>query len=293
MDCSPPGSPVLGILQARTMEWVAISFSTYWQTILDFSSYLWKNVLLLGINSLCLNSPYPVQECGLGCVHGNCRNGLQFVELKGGLQCTAKRIVGMMNKCPIQMPAETQRSTSPKMHPGKTKTLERFDSNTPISHFARYLMEAALCFSIGDHAGINCQTCLTPPRHLIITCNTPECWQSWAIDSWHSLKLLIIFSQSPFQTCQLLCIVYEGEKSSILRFQDYALRGKLAVTLLSALECLCIHTQTTDKGFGLWNTAAGWQFWRQLAIRISKLIRQNEIRPWAICHRSWFNLFPL
>ena len=28
IDCSPPGSPVPGILQARTLEWVAISFST-------------------------------------------------------------------------------------------------------------------------------------------------------------------------------------------------------------------------------------------------------------------------
>ena len=27
IEGSPPGSPVLGILQARTMEWVAISFS--------------------------------------------------------------------------------------------------------------------------------------------------------------------------------------------------------------------------------------------------------------------------
>ena len=26
-DGSPPGSPILGILQARTLEWVAISFS--------------------------------------------------------------------------------------------------------------------------------------------------------------------------------------------------------------------------------------------------------------------------
>ena len=26
-DGSPPGSPVLGILQARTLEWVAIAFS--------------------------------------------------------------------------------------------------------------------------------------------------------------------------------------------------------------------------------------------------------------------------
>ena len=27
MDCSAPGSPVPGILQARTLKWVAISFS--------------------------------------------------------------------------------------------------------------------------------------------------------------------------------------------------------------------------------------------------------------------------
>ena len=27
IDSSPPGSPVPGILQARTLEWVAISFS--------------------------------------------------------------------------------------------------------------------------------------------------------------------------------------------------------------------------------------------------------------------------
>ena len=30
-DGSPPGSPVLGILQARTLEWVAISFSNAWK----------------------------------------------------------------------------------------------------------------------------------------------------------------------------------------------------------------------------------------------------------------------
>ena len=28
IDASPPGSPVPGILQARTLEWVAISFSS-------------------------------------------------------------------------------------------------------------------------------------------------------------------------------------------------------------------------------------------------------------------------
>ena len=31
IDGSPPGSPIPGILQARTLEWVAISFSTAWK----------------------------------------------------------------------------------------------------------------------------------------------------------------------------------------------------------------------------------------------------------------------
>jgi len=31
IDSSPPGSPVPGILQAKTLEWVAISFSNAWK----------------------------------------------------------------------------------------------------------------------------------------------------------------------------------------------------------------------------------------------------------------------
>ena len=31
MDCSPPGSAVPGILQARTLEWVAMFFSNAWK----------------------------------------------------------------------------------------------------------------------------------------------------------------------------------------------------------------------------------------------------------------------
>ena len=31
IDDSPPGSPVPGILQARTLEWVSISFSSAWE----------------------------------------------------------------------------------------------------------------------------------------------------------------------------------------------------------------------------------------------------------------------
>jgi len=38
IDGSPPGSPVPGILQARTLEWVAISFSNTWKWKLKVKS---------------------------------------------------------------------------------------------------------------------------------------------------------------------------------------------------------------------------------------------------------------
>ena len=38
IDGSPPGSPVPGILQARTLEWVAISFSNAWKWKLKVTS---------------------------------------------------------------------------------------------------------------------------------------------------------------------------------------------------------------------------------------------------------------
>ena len=53
-DGSPPGSPVPGILQARTLEWVAISFSK-----MDHSQTKYKNRILT-------HSPQqPVQEANL------------------------------------------------------------------------------------------------------------------------------------------------------------------------------------------------------------------------------------
>ena len=37
-DSSPPGSPIPGILQARTLEWIAISFSNAWKWKLKVKS---------------------------------------------------------------------------------------------------------------------------------------------------------------------------------------------------------------------------------------------------------------
>ena len=45
IDGSPPGSPVPGILQARTLEWVAISFSNAWKWKVKVKSL--SRVLLL------------------------------------------------------------------------------------------------------------------------------------------------------------------------------------------------------------------------------------------------------
>ena len=53
IDSSPPGSPVPGILQARTLEWVAISFSSsYKLTLIDS-----------GPGYLGLNSPKDQSNC--------------------------------------------------------------------------------------------------------------------------------------------------------------------------------------------------------------------------------------
>ena len=46
IDSSPPGSPVPGILQARTLEWVAISFSSAWKWQVKVKSL--SHVWLLG-----------------------------------------------------------------------------------------------------------------------------------------------------------------------------------------------------------------------------------------------------
>ena len=41
MDCSLPGSPVPGILQARTLEWGAIAFS-----VQSYRSYYFENLIM-------------------------------------------------------------------------------------------------------------------------------------------------------------------------------------------------------------------------------------------------------
>ena len=64
IDGSPPGSPVPEILQARTLEWVAISFSNAWKwkwsrSIMSDSSRSWLNIYFtfsIHACTLCLRS---------------------------------------------------------------------------------------------------------------------------------------------------------------------------------------------------------------------------------------------
>ena len=66
IDSSPPGSPIPGILQARTLEWVAISFSNAWdwsRSIVSNSS--WSH----GPQPTRLLRPWdvPDKSTGVGC----------------------------------------------------------------------------------------------------------------------------------------------------------------------------------------------------------------------------------
>ena len=59
IDGSPPGSPIPGILQARTLEWVAISFSNAWK---------WK-VKVKSLSRVSLSDPMDCSPPGSS-VHG-------------------------------------------------------------------------------------------------------------------------------------------------------------------------------------------------------------------------------
>ena len=69
-DSSPPGSPVPGILQARTLEWVAISFSNTWKWKVKVKSlsHIWLLATLrLQPTRLLCPWDFPGKSTGVGC----------------------------------------------------------------------------------------------------------------------------------------------------------------------------------------------------------------------------------
>ena len=72
IDGSPPGSPVPGILQARTLEWVAISFSKAWKVKTKRScSVVPDSLRPYGLQPTRLLRPcdFPGKSTGVGCHH--------------------------------------------------------------------------------------------------------------------------------------------------------------------------------------------------------------------------------
>ena len=57
IDGSPPGSPVPGILQARTLEWVAISFSNAWKWKVKVKSLSHVQLLAIPWTAACQAPP--------------------------------------------------------------------------------------------------------------------------------------------------------------------------------------------------------------------------------------------
>ena len=71
-DGSPPGPPIPGILQARTLEWVAISFSNAWKWKVKVKS-LSRVRLLATPWTAAYQAPltwdFPRKSTGVGCHH--------------------------------------------------------------------------------------------------------------------------------------------------------------------------------------------------------------------------------
>ena len=69
-DGSPPGSPVPGILQARTLEWVAISFSNAWKRKVKVKSLSRVRLLATPWTAAYqapLSMDFPGKSTGVGC----------------------------------------------------------------------------------------------------------------------------------------------------------------------------------------------------------------------------------
>ena len=70
IDSSPPGSPIPGILQARTLEWVAISFSNAWKwKVKESRSAMSNSQRPHGLQPTRLLRPcdFPGKSTGVGC----------------------------------------------------------------------------------------------------------------------------------------------------------------------------------------------------------------------------------
>ena len=62
MDCSPPGSSIPGILQARVLEWAAIAFSKLYAYICKIHTHIHKNHKFIPVFNFSLPLPRFIQD---------------------------------------------------------------------------------------------------------------------------------------------------------------------------------------------------------------------------------------
>ena len=67
IDSSPPGSPIPGILQARTLEWVAISLSNAWKWKVKVKSLSCVRLLATSWTAAYQANDFPGKCTGVGC----------------------------------------------------------------------------------------------------------------------------------------------------------------------------------------------------------------------------------
>ena len=96
MDCSPPGSPLPGILQARTLEWVAISFSNKWKWSRSVMS---NSSRPQGLQPTSLLRPwvFPGKITGVGCHCLLCKASLSFTNSWSLLKLMTIKLVMLSN----------------------------------------------------------------------------------------------------------------------------------------------------------------------------------------------------
>ena len=139
---SPPGSPVPGILQARILEWVAISFSNAWK---------WKVKITSEVTQSCLTPSDPM-DCSLpgSSIHGIFQarvlewGVIAFSKLQIYLMVNRSFLFCVLNKVSLEQPTATQcppkEAVFERDHPGPKDYLR--DIWTP--HHEDFLSSATL-----------------------------------------------------------------------------------------------------------------------------------------------------
>ena len=132
IDSSPPGSPVPGILQARTLEWVADSFSNAWRWKVKIESEVAQSSLTPSGPMDC-SLLFPGKSTGVGCrflLHHNClkKQVLLFPFYRWGL----KDLEGLCNLPQVTWLVSSGAGVKPRSSWNHTWLLPPHNCSSPL-----------------------------------------------------------------------------------------------------------------------------------------------------------------